>query len=422
MRVAYLTNQYPKTSHTFIRREIAGLEEAGVEVERISVRAVDEPLVDPQDRAELGRTHVLLASGALGLLPDVLAVCAARPVRVLRALRTALVMGWRSARGLTRHLAYLAEACALLRWASRRDVEHVHAHFSTNPVDVALLCRELGGPPFSFTAHGTADLGSRSAASLPAKIAKACFAVAVCDDGRRRLLERATPALAHRIHVVRCGLDRAFLATGASPVPAAPRLVCVARLSPEKGVDVLLRAASALHARAIPFELSVIGDGPERESLERLARELGLGRQVRFEGWRSSAEVHARILDSRALILSSRSEGLPIVIMEAFALRRPVIASCVGGIPELVVPGDNGWVVPPGSVPELTDAMGQALARSTADLDAMGLRGAARVLEAHDASLQARKLAELFRTARAATGIRSVHSGLPAMGAPDGSA
>lgn len=401
MRVAYLTNQYPKTSHTFIRHEIAALEGAGIEVERVSVRAADEPLVDERDRAELGRTHVLLARGALGLLPDSLAVCASRPLRVLRALRTTLAMGWKSPRGLARHMAYLAEACALLRWVSRRGVEHVHAHFSTNPADVALLCRELGGPPFSFTAHGTADLGSGSAASLPTKIAKAAFAVAVCEDGRRRLLTRTTPVLEHKIHVVRCGVDRAFLAADACAVHVAPRLVCVARLSPEKGIDVLLRAASVLAGQGLAFELAVLGDGPERGSLEGLARELDLSGHVRFEGWRSGAEVHARILASRALILASRSEGLPIVIMEAFALRRPVVASAVGGIPELVMPGDNGWIVSPGSVPELAEAMRQALTRPAAELDAMGRRGAARVAQAHDASVQAHRMARLFRASRA---------------------
>lgn len=400
MRVAYLTNQYPKTSHTFIRREIAALEGAGIEVDRISVRAVDEPLVDEQDRAEAGRTHVLLARGALGLLPDVAATCAARPLRVLRALRTALALGRRSPRGLARHLAYLAEACALLRWVSRHGVEHVHAHFSTNPADVALLCRELGGPPFSFTAHGTADLGSGAAVSLPTKLAKAAFAVAVCDDGRRRLLARATPVLAHKIHVVRCGLDGAFLAAEAGLVHVAPKLVCVARLSREKGVDVLLRAASVLAREGLSFELALLGDGLERAALEGLARELDLGGHVRFEGWSNGAQVHARILDSRALILASRSEGLPIVIMEAFALRRPVIASDVGGISELVVPGDNGWIVPSGAVPELADAMRQALTRPAAELDAMGRRGAARVAEVHDASVQARRLARLFRDSR----------------------
>jgi len=400
VKVAYLTNQYPKTSHTFVRREIVGLEEAGLEVERISVRAVDEPLVDEGDRAERGRTRVLLAHGALGLLPAALAVCASRPLRTLQALRTAIAMGWSSPRGLTRHLAYLAEACVLLRWVARLRVEHVHAHFSTNPADVALLCRELGGPPFSFTAHGTADLGSASAASLPTKIERASFAIAVCEDGRRRLLQRTPRGHEHKVRVVRCGVDRPFLAADASGVSGAPRLVCVARLSPEKGIDLLLRAAAALAEEGLEFELSLLGDGPERAPLEALVRELGLGSYVHLEGWKSGAEVHARILASRALVLASLSEGLPVVIMEAFALRRPVIATAVGGIPELVVPGDCGWLVPPGSVRELAEAMREALTRPAADLDAMGRRGASRVSAAHDASVQARTMARLFRDSR----------------------
>ncbi len=397
MKVAYLTNQYPKTSHTFIRREIAGLEQAGLEVERISVRSVDEPLVDEADRLERGRTRVLLAHGALGLMPAALAMCATRPLRTLRALRTAITMGRRSPRGIPRHLAYLAEACLLLRWIEREGVEHVHAHFSTNPADIALLCHELGGPPFSFTAHGTGDLGSPSAVSIPAKIAKAAFVIAVCEDGRRRLVEHTPRGHEHKIHVVRCGVDRSFLATDASIVPAAPKLVCVARLSPEKGVDVLLQAAAVLAADGIEFELALIGDGPQRAELERLAGELQLSARVRFEGWKSGPEVHARILDSRALVLASFSEGLPIVIMEAFALRRPVIATAVGGIAELVVPGESGWLVRPGSVSELAAAMQLALTRPVEALSAMGRHGAARVGLAHDVSVQARKIAHLLR-------------------------
>lgn len=400
MKVAYLTNQYPKTSHTFVRREIAGLEEAGLEVERISVRAADEELVDEADRAERGRTRVLLEHGALWLLPETLAVCALRPLRMLRALHRAIAMGWNSPRGLLRHLAYLAEACVLLRWASRHGIEHVHAHFATNPAVVALLCRELGGPPFSFTAHGTADLGSASAASLPTKIEKASFAIAVCEDGRRRLLEQTPQGHEHKIHVVRCGVDRPFLAADACGIPHAPRMVCVARLSPEKGLDVLLRAAAVLKEEGLDFQLSLLGDGSERGRLEDLARELDLTAIVRFDGWRSGAEVHASILESRALVLSSLSEGLPVVIMEALALRRPVIATDVGGISELVVPGECGWLVPPGSVPELAEAMRDALRRPTAELDAMGRRGALRVSAAHDASAQARTMARLFRASR----------------------
>ncbi len=396
MKIAYLTNQYPKTSHTFIRREIAGLEELGVAVERFSIRAVDEPLADAQDRAELVKTRVLLAHGALGLLPDAFAVLVSRPRRTLAAFRVAIEMGMRSERGIARHLAYLAEACALLRRVTRLGVDHIHAHFSTNPTDVALLCRELGGPPFSFTAHGTADLGSKSAASITRKIERAAFAVAVCEHGRRELLARAPRGHEAKVHVVRCGVDRRFLSGSASPASACRRLVAVARLSPEKGIDVLLRAASLLKREGLEFALDVLGDGSERAALEQLARELELSSRVRFIGWTSGAEVRAQIVEARALVLASRSEGLPVVIMEALALNRPVIATRVGGIAELVVAGESGWLIAPGSIEELADAMRDALTRSGTELDAMGRSGARRVNVEHDASLQAGKIACLF--------------------------
>src|SRR5215831_14834398 len=93
--LAYLASQYPKTSHTFIRREIAALERLGFEVRRFATRPVEETLVDPDDLAEEARTTVLLAVGAPALLAGSLAVLLRRPLRWLGALGTALSMGWR---------------------------------------------------------------------------------------------------------------------------------------------------------------------------------------------------------------------------------------------------------------------------------------------------------------------------------------
>jgi len=400
VKVAYLTNQYPKTSHTFIRREIAGVEAAGVEVQRISLRATDEQLVDEGDRAERDRTRVILAHGALGLLPDALAVLLSRPRRTLRALRSALDIGRNSQRGFIRHLAYLAEACVLLRWTAHRAIHHVHVHFSTNPTTVALLCRDLGGPPFSFTAHGTADFISASSDSLRGKIEKARFVVAVCEDGRRRLMVFTPSGQEQKLYVVCCGVDASFLEAAPTPIPSLRRLVCVARLSSDKGIAVLLRAARLLVSDGLQFELALLGDGPERGALEALSSKLGLSSHVHFEGWRSGAEVRESLLSSRALVLPSLSEGLPVVIMEALALRRPVICTSVGGIAELVTPGECGWIVAPGSEKELAVAMRDALLRDPDELDATGRRGAKRVAAAHDAGTRARELAQLFLASR----------------------
>ena len=401
MKVAYLCNQYPKISHTFVRREVAGVERAGLVVERIAVRASGETFVDPQDEAERLRTRLLLGRGAAGLAADALAVAVRRPLTALRALQTALVMGRRSPRGRLRQLAYLVEACTLLRWAREAGIEHVHVHFGSNPTDVALLCRELGGPPFSFTAHGPSDIESAWGPTLAFKVERAAFVVAICAAGRRRLLELA-PGHEGKVHVVRCGVDAQFFDAAAPGVPEAPRLVCIARHEPVKGLPILLRAAQRLADEGRAFELVLIGDGPERPSLEALSRSLGLDGRVRFAGWRSGPEVREAIVGSRAAVLASSLEGLPVVLMEALALRRPVIGTDVGGIAELVIPGETGWLVPAGSVPALADAMRAALTLPSSDLDAMGRRGAQRVKAEHDAVVEAHRIAELLLASHAA--------------------
>ena len=154
MKVAYLTNQYPSVSHTFIRREIAALEDKGVDIARFSIRPPPTKLVDPDDIAEQNRTTVLLARGIprLGLTAAWTAI--RHPIRFAKALAMTVRMGLRSERGLLRNLAYLMTACTTLQLFEREQCGHVHVHFGTNPAAVAMLCRMLGGPPYSFTVHG----------------------------------------------------------------------------------------------------------------------------------------------------------------------------------------------------------------------------------------------------------------------------
>ena len=123
MRIAYVINQYPKITHTFVRTEIAAVEQAGVVVERVAIRRADTPVLDPADRSEAPRTHVILDAGAAGLAAALLRTAARRPRRLAAALRMTLRMGWHSERGVVLHLAYLAEACVLLRWVGERRVD-----------------------------------------------------------------------------------------------------------------------------------------------------------------------------------------------------------------------------------------------------------------------------------------------------------
>jgi glycosyltransferase involved in cell wall biosynthesis len=403
VKVAYLVNQYPATSHTFIRREIQALEARGVEVLRFSIRPSRDRLASEADRAELARTRFVLSAGALGLAGALAWQALRHPVRLMRAIRLAVRLGWRSDRGLPLHLVYLAEACVLARWLAGSGAVHLHAHFGTNPAAVAALCRLLGGPPYSFTVHGPEEFDKPEALKLGEKNRGAAFAVAISSFGRSQLYRWSRHEDWGRLEVVRCGVDESLLGAPATPVPAVPRLVCVARLSEQKGHLLLVEAAARLAADGTPFEIVLVGDGPLRAQVEELIRRHHLEERVRLAGWMGSDQVRAAIEGSRALLLPSFAEGLPVVVMESLALGRPVITTAIAGIPELVEPGVTGWLVPAGSVEALVDAMRAALATSPERLAEMGRAGAGRVALHHDASREAEKLARLFQRSAGAT-------------------
>lgn len=172
---------------------------------------------------------------------------------------------------------------------------------------------------------------------------------------------------------------------------------CVGRLCEQKGQLLLLEAARCLAAQSIAFELVLAGDGEMREQIEALIARHGLQQQVRITGWISSAQVREEILAARALVLPSFAEGLPVVIMEAMALRRPVLTTYVAGIPELVRPGENGWLFPAGAVDELATAMADCLAQPAEVLQRMGEVAYQRAVQRHDIDTEAARLADYFK-------------------------
>ena len=413
-QVAYLINQYPKVSHSFIRREIQALERLGLSVQRYAVRGWAGPLVDGEDLRERDRTRYLLAGGAAPLAWALLATMLSSPARLVTALRLALAMSRRADRPWPLHLVYLAEACLLRRWMSEAGADHLHAHFGTNPAEVAVLAHALGGPPFSFTVHGPEEFDKPQALHLALKLRHAAFAVAVSSYGRSQLYRWLPVADWPKVHVVHCGLETAFHAVAAQPPPVAPRLVCVGRLCEQKGQLLLVRAATRLLRGGTPLHLVLAGDGELRAAIQALVRECEIESHVEITGWVSADRVRAEILAARALVLPSFAEGLPVVLMEAMALRRPVISTFVAGIPELVRSGTDGWLVAAGDEAALAEAMRACLLATPESLQAMGDSAHSRVLQRHSIDVEAAKLAALFgRAARreAAHSVEPVHVG-----------
>ena len=401
MRVAYLVNQYPKVSHTFIRREILALERQGVAVRRFAVRGWDAEVVDPEDRAEQGRTQYLLQHGLVPLLLAVLAQVLSAPRRFMAALGLALRMARRADRPWPYHLIYLAEACALRRAIGDNGVDQLHAHFGTNTAEVAMLAHALGGPPFSFTVHGPEEFDKPQFLGLPEKMHRANAVIAISSYGRSQLWRWAGAADWPKVQVVHCGLDEAFFGDAALPPTDAPRLVCVGRLCEQKGQLLLVDAAALLAAEGQPFELVLAGDGEMRLAVEEAIARHGLGQRVRITGWISSAQVRDELAAARALVLPSFAEGLPVVIMEALAVGRPVLSTYVAGIPELVRDGVEGWLFEAGSAEAAARAMRACLQAPAERLRAMGEAGRTRVLARHRADTEAARLVAVWRAAQA---------------------
>jgi len=396
VKVAYLVNQYPKVSHTFIRREILALEKQGIAVQRLAVRGWDDQAPDPQDQAEKSKTHYLLQGGAPRLGRALLQEMLRAPAKFWSALRLALHMGRRADRPWPFHMIYLAEACVALSLLRKSGATHVHAHFGTNSTEVATLINALGGPGYSCTVHGSEEFDKPEFLHLGEKIRRARFVVAISSFCRSQLFRWVEHTHWNKVKVVHCGLEPAFHQIETMP-PTGRRLLCVGRLSEPKGHLLLIEAAAMVAAQAPDFELVLAGDGELRAPIEARIAALGLSRQIRITGWISSDQVRTEILASRALVLSSFAEGLPVVIMEAMALGRPVVSTGIAGIPELVQAGDNGWIVPAGDVQALADAMLACLRCNDTELQRMGAAARTRVLSRHDVDVEAGRLAALFR-------------------------
>ncbi len=396
MTLAYLINQYPAISHTFIRREIEAMERRGVSIARYAVRSSSSGLIADEDRREAARTRRIVGAPAIALVSAMLSSVIARPVGAMLALAGAIRLGAGSDAGLSRHLLYFAEALALASWLRADRIDHIHAHFGTNSATVAMLAAQINGATFSMTVHGPEEFDRAPAIALAEKIRRAAFVAAVSSFGQSQLRRLVEPSLWGKIVVVPCGVDASFHGGAPAPILESNRFICVARLAEQKGILTLIEAAARVKTEGRAFTLTVIGDGELRPAIEAKISAEGLNDQVRLMGWRTPAEVRAAIEAGGVFVLPSYAEGLPVSIMEAMALARPVIATYIAGIPELVINGETGWLVPAADAEALAGAMLEAISAPVATLFAMGAAGRARVLERHDSDMAATVLNHAF--------------------------
>lgn len=396
LRIGYLINQYPKPSHTFIRTEMQELERLGHHVARLAVRGWEDRQAHTVDAEEQARTEYLLKGGISPLIVSVLQRLLTSPGGLLRAAQKAVQLGRRSQAGMLKHFIYLAEACWTVRWSKRHGIQHLHAHFGTNTAAVATLAKVLSGLPFSFTVHGPDEFDAPRELKLKEKAEAAAFVVAITSYCRSQLFRWVDPSHWSKVKVVRCTPDRAFLQAEPTRLPGSGRLICVGRLCEQKGQLTLIQSIKLLIDEGFDVSLVLAGDGPMRGEVEEAIKALGLQDRVTITGWIDSERVKDELSRADALVLPSFAEGLPIVVMEAMALGRPVLSTLIAGIPELVRDGVDGYLVPAGDSRLFAGAIATYLRLSEADRVTMSDNCRQQVRLLHDPAKQATLLAELI--------------------------
>lgn len=400
-RIAYLTGQYPEVSLTFIQREVEALRELGAEVLTCSVRRTPPEQHPGEAEKEAARTtfHILETMKNPVRLLKAQSYVITNPGRYVRALKLAWKMRSPGLKAAVYQGIFFLEATILARYLEEKDIGHIHNHFVFGSATVAALASELTGIPYSFTLHGPADLLRPYDWDLARKTAHARFVATISHYARSQVMFFSDPADWEKLHIIHCGVSPEKYATTEDPVAIPPRrdnevrALFVGRLAPVKGLRVLFEALAKVRDDLPNLHVVIVGDGPERARLEKAA--ASLGDAVTFTGYLSQAEVAGAMRATDFFVLPSFAEGVPVVLMEALASARPVLATQVAGVGELVEDGKTGFLVPPGDAEALADRIRQLA--SDPELRArMGAAGPAVVTQDFDIRIEAARLARLF--------------------------
>ena len=352
--IAYLCSEYPAISHTFIYREIESLRRAGMTVHTASIhKPAKLGIMTPAEQQEAENTLMVLSQSPASILKAHLHCLMKNPGGYLTMTATAMQLLIRGPKNPVKAAAYFAEAGILLQWAHHNGVTHVHEHFGNPTAIVAMLMKRYGGISFSISVHGPDIFYTVDTAMLADKVKEASFVRCISHYCRSQIMRISDVGIWDRFHIVRCGIDPDVYAPRPEPGNRIPELLCVGRLVPAKGQHILLEACSILKNEGVPFHLTMVGDGPDRKSLEAWAVSAKLTGEVTFTGALGQDKVHTYYDRADIFVLASFAEGVPVVLMEAMAKEIPVISTRITGIPELIEHEEDGLLAVPGDPNDL---------------------------------------------------------------------
>ncbi len=385
-RIAYLVSQYPAYSHTFILREVQQLRQFGVSIVVGSINLPDRPFekLTEVEKGEAEHTFYIKSQGFFKAAAALGKTLALNPLGLLHGFNHAIKLGGWDIKRLLYHVFYLAEALLVGDWMRTQNLTHLHVHFATPAASVGMLVKTVFGYSFSFTVHGPDEFYDAPGYNLPEKILAADFIFCISHYARSQVMKLSPVQAWPKLDVCRLGVDpQRFTPAPKTKQAETCHLLCVGRLAPAKGQAILLASVAQLKNQGISVTLTLVGMGPDEQSLRQYAEQLGVSQQVSFTGAVDQDHILEYYQTADIFVLPSFAEGLPVVLMEAMSMEIPCITTAITGIPELIHNGEDGLLVPASDTEGLTLAIGQ-LAKDPALRQKLGKAGRSRILSDYD--------------------------------------
>lgn len=397
--MAYIVSQYPALSMVWIIREIQQLRSLGFRINVISVNDAARASVGltETELEEAAGTYYIKNHGIKGALRAHLKTLKENPKGYLRGWRRSLQLGKLDLRAQIFNLMYFTEALMAGVWMKEKEFTHLHAHLGSQAATIGLFTKEVFGNGFSITVHGPDEFYNAPGQYLTEKVATADFICTISSFARSQLMKLSAYEHWHKIEVSRLGVNpEDFAPRDAGKSADAFEVVCVGRLTPAKGQHILVDAMRLLVEQGRKVRLRLVGDGEDREALERHVDSLGLHEQVVFEGAVNQDRIRDLYAGANAFAIPSFAEGIPVVLMEAMSMEIPCVTTRITGIPELIRDGVDGLLTTPSDVNEFAEAIAR-LMDDDALCATLAKNGRKRVLEHYHLEHNVDRLAGIFK-------------------------
>jgi len=388
-------SRFPLLSETFILREMIEVEKNGHNIELFPLMCEAHPVTHEKAKEWVARANCIpFISGSI--LLENFFVFLRNPFRYMYLILQ-IILGNRSSLDfLIKGLYLFPKAVFTAKQMQIKNVEHIHAHYASHPALAAWIINKISGITYSVTIHSHDIYDCH--AMLDIKLKDALFLAPISYYNIKYLEELLGKWVKEKCHVVRCGVDLEKYESSQKTVDSKDgvfKILQIGSLHWKKAQVYLVQVMASLRKRGVPFHLTIIGEGQERTSIESEIKKHQLENHITLVGAKRQDEV-ARILpQSDCYVQSSVSEGIPVAIMEAMACELPVVSTKITGIPELVLDGETGILVPANDVANMANALEKLYNDPNLCL-AMGKRGKNWVAEEFTLENNGKKLVALF--------------------------